>query len=178
MRDFLSVSVSSVSCSLIGSTSSPLAASFSETAIKLLSRLVQVRDRLMKIISRGDAFRVLFGVLPVAIAAQHAWPGCQHLVARLHDRVIAVAFAALGPLMLVEGLLVFAAVEQAGVGRMANAAAPAYAGDAGWRGRVIPVAGVAARRAEIAAIEQGVAVNARAILRQLICRQRRAICAW
>ena len=73
-----------------------------------------------------------------------AGPGREHLVVRLHDGVIAVALAALGPVMLIEGLFVFAAVEQTGVGGMAKTATAAHAGDARRDGGVIAVASVAA----------------------------------
>ena len=70
---------------------------------------------------------------------------------RLGDRMVAMALAAFGPLMLIERLLVFAAVKQTGVGRMAKTATPAYLRDAGRAGGVIAVAGVACGRAEVAA---------------------------
>ena len=83
---------------------------------ELVPRLVHVRDRFVKILGGRFAFRIAFGKLAVAIRAQSARSGGQHLVARFLDGVIAMALAAFGPAMLIEGLLVFAAIEEARVG--------------------------------------------------------------
>ena len=89
--------------------------------------------------------------------------------------MIAMALAALGPFVLVEGLLVFAAVEQTGIGRMTKTATPAHAGNA-WRdGGVVAVTVVAGGRAQIAAFEQRAAMHAGAKFGQLSGRQRRAV---
>ena len=86
------------------------------------------------------------------------------------DRVVAMALAAFGPVMLIERLLVFAPVKQTGVGRVAKTATPAYLRDAGWAGGVVAVAGVARGRAQIATHEQRVSMHARAIFGELRCR--------
>ena len=62
-----------------------------------------------------------------------------------------MALAALGPVMFVERVLVFAAVKQTGVGRMAETATAADLRNAGRTGSVVAMAGVACGRAEIAA---------------------------
>src|SRR6188474_2137364 len=93
----------------------------------------------------------------------------------LGDGVVAMTLTAFGPVMLIERLLVFAAVKQTGVGRMAKTAAPAYLRDAGWAGSVVAVAGVACRRAEIIAHEQCSSMHAVAIFGELRCREWRAI---
>ena len=74
--------------------------------------------------------------------------------------------------MLIERLFMLAAVEQAGIGRMTDAATPADAGNPWRRRRMVAVAGVASWRAEIAAVEQGVTVDASAIFGQLSRWQR------
>jgi hypothetical protein len=79
--------------------------------------------------------------------------------------------------MLIECLLVFAAVKQTGVGRVAKTAATAYLRDAGWAGSVVAVAGVACGRAEITAHEQCASMHAVAIFGELRYREWRAICA-
>ena len=80
--------------------------------------------------------------------------------------MIAVAFAALSPAMLIERLFVFAAVEQTRVGRMPKAATVTHARDDRWGGGMITVTGIAARRPEIATRER-LSVNARAIFGEL-----------
>ena len=69
--------------------------------------------------------------------------------------MIAMALAALGPVMLLERVLVFAAVKQTGVGRMAETAAATDLRDAGRAGSVVAMARVARRCAEITANKQG-----------------------
>jgi len=86
---------------------------------------------------------------------------------RLGDGMIIMALAALGPIMLIERLLVFAAVKQAGVSRMAKTAAPADLGDAGRTGGVVAVAGVAGRCAKVASHEQCASMHAGAIFGKL-----------
>ena len=104
-----------------------------------------------------------------------AWLGRQHRVVRLRDGMIAMALAALGPVMLVEGLLVFAAVEQTRVGRVTKTATATHARDTGRAGGVIAVTIVAGGRAEIAALQQGAAMHAVPVFRQLIGWQWRAV---
>src|SRR5436305_13163567 len=94
---------------------------------------------------------------------------------RLGDGMIIMALAALGPFMLIERLLVFAAVKQAGVSRMAKTAAPADLRDAGRVGGVVAVAGVAGRCAKVAAHEQCASMHAGAIVGELRRRERRAV---
>ncbi len=86
---------------------------------------------------------------------------------RFGDGMIVMALAALGPVVLIEGMLVFAAVKQAGIGRVANTAAPADLRDAGRACSVIAVAGVAGRRAEVTAHEQCASMYAVAIFGEL-----------
>lgn len=70
---------------------------------------------------------------------------------RLGDGMIVMALTALGPVMLIEGVLVFAAVEQTGIGRMAETTTAADLRDAGWACGVVSVTGVACWGAEVAA---------------------------
>ena len=70
---------------------------------------------------------------------------------RFGDRVVAMALAAFGPVMLIERLLVFAAVKQTGVGRVAETATATDLRNARRTGSVVAMAGVARGRAEIAA---------------------------
>jgi hypothetical protein len=128
----------------------------------------------VEIIRGLNAIGIVFCVLPVAIAAQAAGGGRQHRVAGFDNIVIAVAFAAFRPVVLIESLFVFAAIEQAGVRGVADTATLAHLGDPGRAGGVIAMTRIAARRAEIAA-GQRFAVNAFAIFRQLRCRERRTI---
>jgi len=94
---------------------------------------------------------------------------------RLGNGMIVMALAALGPVVFIEGVLVFAAVKQAGVSRMAKTAAPADLRDAGWAGGVVAVAGVACGRAEVTAHEQCSPMHAVAIFGELRGRERRAV---
>ena len=77
--------------------------------------------------------------------------------------------------MLIERLLMFAAIKQTGVGGVAKTAAPAYLRDAGWTGSVIAVAGVACGRAQITAHEQCAPMHAVAIFSELRYREWRPI---
>ena len=90
---------------------------------------------------------------------------------RLGNRMIVMALAALGPVVLIERVLVFAAVKQTGVGRMAKTATPAYLRDAGRACSVISVAGVACGRAQVTPPEQCAPMHAVAIFRELRCRK-------
>ena len=94
---------------------------------------------------------------------------------RLRNGVIIMALAALRPAVLIERVLVFAAVEQTGVGRMAKTAAPADLRDAGRVCSVIAVAGVACGRAEIPANEQCASMNTVAIFGELRRREWGAV---
>ena len=94
---------------------------------------------------------------------------------RLGNRMIVMALATFGPVMLIERLLVFAAVKQTGVGRVAKTATPAYLRDARWAGSVVAVAGIACRGAYVTAHEQCASMHAVAILGELRYRERRAI---
>ena len=86
--------------------------------------------------------------------------------------MVAMALTAFGPIMSIKRLLVFAAVEQAGIGRVAKTAAPAHSRDAGWTGGMIAMASVTGRRTEVAAFKQGAAMDAGLILGQLGRRER------
>src|SRR5438876_778956 len=89
--------------------------------------------------------------------------------------MITMTLAAFGPVMLIEGVLVFAAVEQTGVGRVAKVATSAHSCDSGRSSGVVAVASIAPGCAQITTLEQRAAMNAGAILCQLSRRQRRAI---
>src|SRR5450755_3417106 len=89
--------------------------------------------------------------------------------------MVAMALGAFGPIIAIEGLFVFAAIEETGIGRMAKTATSAHPCDARRSSRVIAVASVARGRAQIAALEERAAMNTQAILCQLSRRQRRAI---
>ena len=91
--------------------------------------------------------------------------------------MITMALAAFGPVVLIECMFVFAAVEQTGVGRVTKTATSAHLRDPGRTGSMVAVAGVACGRAQIATVEQRVAMHACAIFRKLRRRKRRSICA-
>ena len=82
--------------------------------------------------------------------------------------MVPVTLPALGPFVLLEGLLVFAAVKQARIARVAQAAALTHARQAERHGGVIAVTVVARRGAQIATLQQRAAVNAGPVFRQLI----------
>ena len=82
-----------------------------------------------------------------------------------------MALTAFRPVMLIERLLVFAAVKQTGVGGMAKTTASAYLRDAGWAGSVIAVTGVACGGAYVTAHEQCASMYAVAILGELRYRE-------
>src|ERR1700757_4213565 len=89
--------------------------------------------------------------------------------------MIVMALAALRPVVLIERVLVFAAVKQTGVGRMAKTATPAHLRDAGRACSVIPMAGVARRRAKVAAHQQCTSMYTVAIFGELRRREGRAV---
>src|ERR1700740_3157828 len=93
----------------------------------------------------------------------------------LGDGVITMALAAFGPVVFIECVFVFAAVEQTRIGRVAETATPAHLRDSGRTGGVIAVASIARERAKIAAHEQRVAMHTGAIFRKLRRRERRPI---
>lgn len=74
--------------------------------------------------------------------------------------------------MLIECVFVFAAIEQTRVGRVTKTATSTHLRDAGRTRSVVAVAGVARWRAQIATVEQRVAMHACAIFRKL-CRRKR-----
>ena len=86
-----------------------------------------------------------------------------------------MALAALSPVMLVEGLLVFAAIEKTGVGRVADTAAAANRGDARRKSRVISVTIVTGWSAQVGAFEKGATVHAGLKLCQLRGRKGGAV---
>src|SRR4029450_2323677 len=94
---------------------------------------------------------------------------------RLGNCMIVMALAALGPVVFIEGVLVFAAVKQTGVSRMAKTAAPADLRDAGWAGGVVAVGGGACGSAEVTAHEQCASMHAVAIFGELRRREWRAV---
>ena len=89
--------------------------------------------------------------------------------------MIVMTLAALGPVVLIERQLVFAAVKETGIGRMAKTATPAHLGDARRAGGVIAVAGVTRRCTEITAHEQCASVHTVAIFGELRGREWRPI---
>lgn len=111
----------------------------------------------------------------MAIRAQSSRSSGQHLVVGFFDGVIAMAFTAFRPAMFIEGLLVFAAIEEARVCGMALAATSTHARHAGRRGSVIAMAIVACRCTEITALKQSAAMNTGAKLGQLRRGQGRAV---
>src|ERR1044071_1644835 len=133
-----------------------------------LPGLVHVGYRAVEVSGGGAALGMVLGVLLMALGAQRFRAGGQPRVAGLGDAMVAVALPALGPFVLLEGLLVFAAVKQAGIARVTEAATLAHARQTHGHGSVVAVAIVARRRAQIAALQQRPAVNAGPILRQLI----------
>ena len=143
--------------------------------VNLVSRRVHLVDGLAEIVCGRDAFRMVLGVLAMAIAAQAAGGGRQHRVVRFLDRMFAMALAALGPVMFVEGLLVFAAVKETRIGRVTKTATATHARHPRRAGGVVAVTIVAGGCAQIAALQQGAAVHAVFVLRELIGRQRRAV---
>src|SRR5438477_10485304 len=98
--------------------------------------------------------------LTVAVGAQGARAGRQHCVVCFADAMVAMAFAAFGPPVLVERLLVLAAVKKTGIGRMTQTATAAHARHSGRHGRMIAVTIIAGGRAKIPALQQSTAVNA------------------
>jgi hypothetical protein len=82
--------------------------------------------------------------------------------------MVTVALPALGPFVLFESLLVFAAVKQAGVARVTDTTTLTHARKTDRHGGVIPMAVVARRRAQITPLEQRAPVHAGAIFRQLV----------
>ena len=64
--------------------------------------------------------------------------------------MIVMALTALGPVVLIERVFVFAAIKQTGVRGMAETATSADLSDTGWAGSVVAVAGVTRGRAEVA----------------------------
>src|SRR5438309_1186460 len=68
--------------------------------------------------------------------------------------MVPVALRALGPFVLLESLLVFAAIKQAGVARVAETAALAHARQANRHSGMVAVTVVARRRAQIASLQQ------------------------
>ena len=104
--------------------------------------------------------------------AGRSWPRFQQPIVCLRNAVISVTLPTLRPVVLFEGLFVFAAIKQAGVASVAKTAALMDAGESGRHRRMMSVTIVACRRGEIPALQNGAAVNADAVFRQLIDRQR------
>jgi hypothetical protein len=67
--------------------------------------------------------------------------------------MIAMALTAFRPVVVVEGLLVLAAVEQAGVGGVAETATVAHTRDPGRTGGMVSMTVVTGRCTEVAATE-------------------------
>ena len=87
---------------------------------------------------------------------------------RLFNSMVSVALTALRPVMLLEGYLVLAAVEQAGVPRVTETATLTHSRQTHRHGCMIAVATIAGWCSQIATFEESMAVNARAVFRQLI----------
>ena len=83
------------------------------------------------------------------------------------DGMITMALAAFGPVMLIECVLVFAAIEETRIGRVAKTATSAHLRDARRTGGVVAVASIARGCAQIAALEQRAAMHAGAIFSKL-----------
>src|SRR5690242_16436974 len=107
----------------------------------------------MEIIGSLNALGIVFCVLAVAIPAQAAIRSRQHRIAGLGNIVITMALAALRPIVLVERLFVFAALEQTCIRGVADAATFGDLGNAWWTGRMIAMAGIAAGRSKITAFQ-------------------------
>src|SRR6266540_4187579 len=89
--------------------------------------------------------------------------------------MITMTLAAFGPVMLIECVLVFAAVKQTGISRVAKIATSAHSCDSGRSSCVVAVASVAPGCAQITTLEQRAAMHAGAIFRELRRRKWRAI---
>ena len=111
----------------------------------------------------------------MTIAAQLALPRRQHRVVRFSNVVITMTLATFGPLMLLERMFVFAAIKQTGVSGVAKITTLAHLREPWRTRRVVAVASIARRRAQIAALQQRAAMHAVAIFRKLRRRERRPI---
>ncbi len=87
---------------------------------------LKVGNRLEEVIRRCVTQGIIFRVLSMTRSAQGGRAGAQHPIIGFLDGMFAVALAAFRPVMLVEGLFVFAAVKQARIGRVAQAAASTH----------------------------------------------------
>ena len=132
--------------------------------------LIQVGEGGVKESGGGAAFGMILGKLLMALGAKGAWAGRQHGIRCFGNAMVAVTLGALGPLVLFEGLFVFAAVKKAGVAGVTNAATLADAGQTDGHGGVVSVATIAGGGAQIVVLEKGAAMDAGAVLGQLIRR--------
>src|SRR6266540_3294002 len=89
--------------------------------------------------------------------------------------MITMTLAAFGPVMLIECVLVFAAVKQTGISRVAKIATSAHSCDSGRSSGVVAVASVAPGCAQITTLEQRAAMHAGTIFRKLRRWERQAI---
>ena len=89
--------------------------------------------------------------------------------------MISMALAAFRPVVLIERVFVFAAVEHTGIGRVTKIATLAHSCDSGRSSGVVAVASIAPGCAQITTLEQRAAVHTRAIFRELRRRKRRAV---
>src|SRR5512133_2154646 len=89
--------------------------------------------------------------------------------------MITMTLAAFGPVMLIECVLVFAAVEQTRIGRVAKIATSAHSCDSGRSSGVVAVASIAPGCAQITTLEQRAAMHTGAIFCKLRRGERRAV---
>ena len=143
----------------MGSVSSPRVASCSASGRSCSLLRDQVREAAPEVARRLVALRVVLRVLGVTGAAQAVRGSGDHRVGRLGDLVLPVTLLALRPVVLLERLLVLAPVEERAVLGMAG---PADLRDRGHRGRhrrVVAMAAVAGRSAQVALLEERLAVH-------------------
>src|SRR4051812_41115941 len=140
----------------------------------LFASRAQFVERGAELRRRRVALRILLRVLGVAVVAEVSRLVADHLVGRLHDVVLAVALAALRPLVLLERRLVAASVEELAVDHVAAPADLRDARDRRRHGGVASVAAGAGGRAHVSLFEQRLPVNAALVLRDLVRRHRLA----
>ena len=142
---------------------------------EVVPSVIDLGDRLVKIVRCLDALGIVLGVLAMAIAAQGAGLGREHRIIGPGNRMVAMALTALSPVMLVESLFVFTAVEEARIRGVAKVATVADRRDTRREGGMISVTIIAGGRAHITVFEQRTTVDAGLKLGQLSGRERGAI---
>ena len=104
----------------------------------------------------------------MTVDAERAFLSSNHLIARLGNRVIAVAGDALGELPLIESRFMRAGLKKLSLTRMTLAADIGNRSDARWRRAMITVAIVAGRGRQILFFVQSFRMNAGLVLDVLI----------